>query len=374
MLLELFNIRSGAVLDSSFGRETDDFLEITVQGLADADSYVTVDGVPADRAGKRFTCKARLTQRVNRLAIASSGQSGELVHYVTLLWDKKAFKRYNFALDDNVFFLTDIARQRPKSLFDHFYLAALREIHRRHGTCFTLNCFYRNDHDGFEIKDFPDDYKAEFEDNSDWLRLAFHAYSEFPDRPYQQASGDKLAADYELLSSEILRFAGERTLIAPTNIHWAMTSQDNLHVLRKCGMKVNTASFITPLGAADDRRPEARPCDVGLFFDRDVAEYLDSHHVFYDRVHDMILATDSIICNLLPIDRIAPEMDRLLIQNPYYSTTFGLLSHEQYSFSYYPNYIPDHLERLETAARHAEEAGYRPVFFAMGLLGNTAWD
>lgn len=372
MFLEIVNIRSGAVVDYTAGRELEECLELPLQGIADADAFVTIDGVPAQRAGRSFSGTAILRKRINEVTVQASSQAGELIQKLTLVWDKKAFKRYNFALDDNSFFLTDIAKSRPRSLFDHFYLAALKDINRKYGTCFTLNCFFRNDHDGFEISNFPDIYKAEFEDNSDWLRLAFHSYSEFPDRPYQLAAAETLAADYDRIASEIIRFAGEKTLIPPTNIHWAMMPQDCLYVLRQRGMTVNTASFIIP--TEDGLKPESRLCDVGLFYDREVSEYLDAYHVFYDRFHDMFLSTDSLICNLTPIDKIEAEIDRVYLNSKLYNTAIGLLSHEQYSYSYYMNYIPDHLQRIELAVKHVTEAGYKPVFFTYGILGNTAWE
>ena len=49
-------------------------------------------------------------------------------------------------------------------------------------------------------------------------------------------------------------------------------------------------------------------------------------------------------------------------------------SHEQYTFPYYPNYLPDHMERLELISRLMHEYGCKPVFYPEGILGNTAWD
>ena len=49
-------------------------------------------------------------------------------------------------------------------------------------------------------------------------------------------------------------------------------------------------------------------------------------------------------------------------------------SHEQYTFPSYPNYLPDHFERIALTARLFKENGFRPVFFNEGLLGNRSWD
>jgi hypothetical protein len=46
------------------------------------------------------------------------------------------------------------------------------------------------------------------------------------------------------------------------------------------------------------------------------------------------------------------------------------MSHEQYCFPLYRNYIPDHFERIEAAIRSVTEQGYRPVFLHEGFLGN----
>ncbi len=47
------------------------------------------------------------------------------------------------AMDDNIYFLRDIATQGYRSLFDCPYLAMLRAIHREHGLKCVLNIFYQ---------------------------------------------------------------------------------------------------------------------------------------------------------------------------------------------------------------------------------------
>ena len=43
-------------------------------------------------------------------------------------------KTYNFFIDDNIFFFSDIFRDDPASLFDHFYLNSLRKVYEKYGT------------------------------------------------------------------------------------------------------------------------------------------------------------------------------------------------------------------------------------------------
>ena len=147
-------------------------------------------------------------------------------------------KLYNFFIDDNVFFFTDIYKKNCKSIFDHFYLENLRKIHQKYGTLFTLNCFRHNRHEpDFDISLFPDKYRSEFEDNARWLRLAFHADSEQPPYPYGKAYPEKLAEHYLRFAEEIIRIAGEKCFIAPVIIHCFDVDDRGRKFLRKNGMK-----------------------------------------------------------------------------------------------------------------------------------------
>ena len=161
-MLEVTNIRNGAILNHARGTETDDYLEIKVEGIADPQAIVKVNGADVERADRFFSAPVRLTQKINEIVVSADSSFGEQQLRLTVLWDKKSFKRYNYYIDDCSFFYTDIAKQRPKSLFDHFFLKRLKEIHDRYGTKITLNSFYRNDHFPFELKDFPDVYKQVF--------------------------------------------------------------------------------------------------------------------------------------------------------------------------------------------------------------------
>ena len=91
----------------------------------------------------------------------------------------------SFFIDDAIWFLRDLARTRPASLFDVPFLKQLKESHDRFGLKLQINLFYRTDFfygmDEFSLKEVPDTYKAEFQANKDWLKLGFHSLQEFPD-------------------------------------------------------------------------------------------------------------------------------------------------------------------------------------------------
>ena len=372
-MLEITSLRNGAVLNRANGTETKNGLEILLEGIADSASEVKVNGIPAFRADRKFSAPVCLTRKINEIVVSAADNFGEFQQKVVVVWDKQSFKRYNFFIDDNIFFLTDIAKSKPSSLFDHFYLKGLRETHRKYGSKFTLNLFYRNDHFPFELKDFPDRYKQEWRDNADWLRLSFHAHSEFPDRPYQHASAEKIAADFDLVKNEVIRFAGAETFIPPLVLHWGMAHPETFPVLQERGVRVLSGGFIDSKTFVGEEDKKIRTTDIGYFYEKDVVLYLESNKVFYDSRTGMFLMKSSCCCNLTPLDRISGEIDADA-NSKVYNETLGLLTHEQYSFDYYFNYLPDHMERIELACRKVTEAGYQPVFFADGFLGNMAWE
>ncbi len=374
-MLEITNFRNGAVLNRNHGRETDDCLEIKVEGIADPQALVKINGVQVeDRNDRKFSGTVRLIQKINEITVSADSQFGEVRQTLTVAWDKKSFKRYNYFIDDCVFFYTDIAKTRPKSLFDHFFLRRLRDIHDKYGSKFTLNSFYRNDHFPFELKDFPDTYRQEWSDNADWLRLSFHSYSEFPDRPYQHAPQEKLMADYDLLRDEIVRFAGEPSFIPPVVLHWAMANPEVFAGLKERGVRYLSGGFIGSKTYVGEKDTQFRCCDIGYFYEKDVAMYIEKNKMFYDKFTGMMLGSGAGVCaNLYPLEVIRERLDRA-INSPYYNETLGMATHEQYSFDYYFNYVPDHFDRIEYCCKTATEAGYQPVYFAEGLLGNTAWE
>ena len=369
-MLEITNLRDGAVLNRNFGIETDDYLEIKVEGIADCQADVRVNGKRACRHDRNFSAAVRLTERINEITVTADSYYGRKSLTLTVVWDKKSYKRYNFFFDDCVFFLHSLAVNHPASMFDELFLGRLKKIHDKYGTFFTLNIFYHDDHHDFSICDMPEDYKAEFQANCDWLKLSFHAKSEFPDRPYQHADKAKLAADFDEVYNEICRFAGKECFIAPTVIHWAMTNPENFSVLKERGTNALAGGFIG-LATYIGETHSIQVTDIGYHYEKEVAKYVCDSHVFYDRYHDIFLFGGVSTCNLDEIEVLEKKFAELA-ENPY--DAINLASHEQYSYPDYFNYLPDHLDRIETACRLATEAGYKPAWFVNGILGNNEWD
>lgn len=347
----------GAVLNQRQGKQVDGGLEIQISGQAPLRDRVTVNGTPARRAGTEFTSKVVLRQIQTDIIAQSEGHSGRLEHRVQVVWDQHSFPRYRFSIDDNSFFLRDIAKQNYASLFDCFYLKGLRELNKKYGAKFVLNIYYTTE-DGFILPQFSDRYKSEWKDNADWLQLAFHAYANKPDRPYQYASASKLVGDLDQVAEQIHRFAGEQSYSPPTIIHWGMVQPGALKPLYERGVRVLSGYF----------RPSSTGWDVNYLLDDVRSEYLSRHDALMDFDSGIIFSKIDIVCNSVPVERTVPTLESCY-KDPNQAEIMDLLTHEQYFWPFYSHYLPDHFERLDVAIRWVTERGYKPVFFHEGFMG-----
>jgi len=347
----------GAVLNRRHGEPSESALQIEVKGEADLADRVTVNGVEAERTGRSFRAVLDLAQAETDIAAVAEGPAGRSEHAVRVVWDKNSHPRYRFSIDDNSFFLRDVASRRYDSLFDCFYLAGLRNLNREYGAKFVLNCYYTTG-DDFSLPDFPDRYKGEWRDNAHWLKLSFHAWADTPARPYQYASGEKLASDFDKVAGEIARFAGEETWSPPTVIHWGMVQPEAFPVLVERGVKVLSGFFSKRAGHYD----------VNYWLDEERSAYLDGHDALKDFESGIVFSKVDIVCNNAAVDQIVPTL-KPLTRDPARAEIMDLFTHEQYFWDFYSHYRPDHFDRLNAAIRFCAERGYDPVFFHEGLLG-----
>jgi hypothetical protein len=355
-ILEPFH---GAVLNHRHGQAADGGLRVAVRGEAPLRDRVVVNGQPARRAGAEFRAEALLTDRESDIVAEAEGPRGRAEHRVRVVWDRHSVPRYRISIDDNSFFLRDVAQRRYGSLFECFYLRGLRELHRRYGAKFVLNIYYTTGED-FALPQFPDRYRGEWADNAEWLKLAFHAHANEPARPYEHAAARQVIADLDQVAAEILRFAGEATYSPPTIIHWGLVQPDAFRALAGRGVRVLSGYFA----------PCATGWDVHYLLDDDRAEYLSRHDALMDFASGITFSRIDLVVNNTPIDRIVPTLAPLA-EDPNTAEIMDLLTHEQYFWDFYPHHVPDHFERLETAIRWVTERGYAPVLFHEGFLGGA---
>jgi hypothetical protein len=332
-------------------------LQIEVRGSAPSGTAVTVNGVPARCEGDRFRADVVLRDHETDLVAIATDATGRQEARVRVVWDRYSEPRYRFSIDDNSFFLRDIFQNNYASLFDCWYLRMLRELNRKYGVKFSVNIYYTTG-DDFSLPQFPDRYRGQWRDNSEWLKLAFHAHADKPDRPYQDAPPEKLLADLDQVAEQILRFAGPEAYVPPTIIHWGMTRPSALKPLTTRGVKVLSGYFRQINGV----------WDVNYRLSDQISEYLSRHDVWKDFDSGIVFSRVDIVCNSVPLDRIVPTLEPQ-IKDPNTAEIIDLLTHEQYFWPFYRNYLPDHPQRLDKAIRWVTEHGYKPVFFHEGFLG-----
>ncbi|MDO5566679.1 MAG: hypothetical protein Q4G59_08480, partial [Planctomycetia bacterium] len=225
-----------------------------------------------------------------------------------VIWAKNAYKRYRCYIDDHSFCFRDILQKEYKSIFDCFYFAKLRELNRMYKTKIVLNCFNSTPERDFTLSMFPDKYKHEFEDNAEWLRLAFHSENEFPGEPYRNAPPEKLAADFDLTATQLKRIAG-KAYTAGLQIHFAMVRADSYQVLADRGVKMLPTSGRKNPGTGD------KYCDFML--PNNITAYIRENAGWMDPKSGIIFYNGSLpsTCEWTPVSQIE-QLQHSKLDNP----------------------------------------------------------
>jgi len=354
------------VVEASDGRPI--ALKIKVSGEAPPDAAVTVNGVECRRNGRAFEAEIELRQKMNDIIVKSKSASNELHETrIRVLWLKNSVPRYRFTVDDTIFFLREIHRNGYKSLFEDYFLGNLRKLHQKYGTKFALNLFYETSGDAeyinvereyFNLSQFSDRYKSEWEDNADWLRLLFHAKREHPGEPYKNASAETLIGDFVQVEREIKRFAGEASYLPATVIHWGTIRPETYQSLAAHGVTALSGYFIRRNG------------DYYVCYQMDDSRchYLEHQDFLLDVDSGIVFSKIDLVANLVPLDDTVPTLEKV-IADPNTAEFIDLMTHEQYFWPFYRNYLPDHWDRLDRAFAFLTERGYKPVFMNDPPLG-----
>ena len=347
----------GAVLNHRHGKQSKDGLAIRVSGEAPPGDRITVNGVPCRREGKQFTAEVTLRKENRSGRRRRRGGWGASRPRTCGLGPVQRATLPLLHRRQQLLPPRHRYKKGYKSLFDCWYLKMLRDLHDKYGVKYTVNIYYTTGED-FKLPQFPNRYKGEWRDNSHWMKLAFHAYADKPDRPYQDAPPRSSLTDLDLVAGEIRRFAGEEAYAPPTVIHWAMTRHTAFKPLASRGVRVLTHLTARNRGA----------WDINYRWDDAHSEYLSRHNAWKDFDSGIVFSRVSIVCNGVPVDRIVGTLEPLA-KDPNLAEIMDLFTHEQYFWPFYRNYIPDHPRRLDVAIRWVTEHGYKPVFFHEGFLG-----
>ena len=306
-------------------------------------------------------------------------------------------------VDDCIWFLRDLARQRPKSAFDHPFLAGFRKVHEATGLKVQFNLFYRTDFfygmDEFTLADMPATYKAEFKANADWIKFGFHSLQEFPDYPWINASYDDVAKCLKMIRGEVSRFAGDELFARFALPHWVPMSKDGVRALKDAGITMmcatggnryayngdsNTLPYGHSFRVEQGRKPEtalytrvsnllaisASACGYNHLTMAHAKAVTGDNKYVYDpdtgmRFRGVCTAPMSCL-NLQPMKDVPRDLDAVK-GLPF----IGYGNHEQYFYKDYLAHQPDYMEKELVAARLFRENGYSFCFMEE-MLGNGA--
>lgn len=355
---------NGDILNRHDGSESAQALTVQVRGEAPEGASVSVNGLPAQVQAGAFCCQALLRQRENELVAVARRGGAQWQEGIRVLWDRGSRPRYRFSVDDNIEFLKDLGT-RPDdypSLFDHWYLAFWRRMHEEFGAKIHINIYYRTVAGDFQIARMPDRWKEEWQANSPWLHLTFHALQDKPDRIYRQATYSQMAHDFDLVVGEIRRFAGEAVLSQATTVHWAEAPKEACRALHDRGIRVLIGIF---------RRPAGSELTTGYYLPETIADHIAGRDCWYDAETDLTFVDCDAVVNHFTPEQVEPHLDRQGA-SPHTAELVELLIHEQYFRKELRCYQPDVQERVARALRWVTERGYEPVFWGDGFLGNPA--
>jgi hypothetical protein len=347
----------GDVLNHHDGVETTDGLKITVRGTIKGGGPVTVNGESASTAGEVFSCDVTLVRRRNTVVAESGSERDDIL----LWWDKGSVKRYRFSVDDNIEFLKDLGLNPGaySSLFDHWYLAFWREMHRTYDAKIHVNIYYQRN--GFDLTQMPDKWKEEWQENAPWLHLSFHALADQPERPYRHATYTQLAHDYDLVCGHIRRFAGNEVLTKTTTVHWADCPKPAAVALRDRGIEQVIGLFWM--------EPFEKSCTTGYYLSQEECAHCDRRCAWYDRETGLMFIRCTSVVNAVKVENIASHLDERT-STPETSEMVELLIHEQYFRKDLPHYDPTTMDKVRAALEWVTKKGYKPVFWSDGFLGS----
>ena len=272
--------------------------------------------------------------------------------------------RAAFYLDDVIFVFRDLARDRPKSCWDHFLLSAFKEAHEKYGLTAQFNIFYRNDFyygargAEFTLRDMPDKWRDEFQAAKDWFRFGFHSYSEFPDYPWLNASYDDVKFTWDLLTREVERFAGPGMFAKAVTPHWGPMSKEGCVALKDCGVKAIWCSAGKRYEYNDDISVSA--CGYNHLLPEQVKITRGTYNWLHDKstgCNFMTFGCGAPCLNLYRLEDIPTRMRQVLGNEFLIHAT-----HEEYWFKDYFAYQPDSRQKLLTSAKMVHDAGYKYFF------------
>ncbi len=344
----------GAMINSSVGKRINDQLLVNFTLSAETGHCIKINGVPTCEKNGVYSAEVALDGYRNTVEAvdACTGEEEKIVVY----WLRNAENKYRLSLDDNIWCLQDIAKNQHvyRSIFENPYFKIYKDVHDKYGTKVHMNIYYDcPEFGGFDLTQMPDKYKDEFIANSHWLKLAFHAARNLPDRIYENASYETVRDDMKKVYEQIVRFAGEETLSRDvTTLHWGAATKYGIRAMRTMGIRAALASY---------RYFEDGTSDINLHLTDEQTAKVHEYTAYKDHEEDIICIATDIYLNSHTPSEIRKLLDERREKNPMRKFCDCLI-HEQYFYPHFCIYLPDYRDRVFAGVEWCVEHGYQPTF------------
>ena len=251
-------------------------------------------------------------------------------------------KTFCFTVDDNIRVFKEINLGSFKSIFDHPYLAMYLRLHKNFGLKVQLNLFYEME--DFDLSLFSDRYKAEWQDNADWLKLSFHSKLENV-KPYEFSNYDEVYEDCHKVNVQIERFAGSSSLGKTTTIHYCVATRDGIKAL-----KDNNVKGLLGLFGDDDNPRYSYGVDEKFAKKIRKGEIVNTAGISYSAI--------DIVLNCFSIQEIISQLNDLTWRD-----NINVMIHEQYFYKDFNRYQANFEEKLFMTFDFLTNHGYKTSHF-----------
>jgi len=351
----------GDMLTDAAGRRTEDGT-LVIEAAVESDGQVTISGKPAEK-GENGLWTAEIALKATAGEHVLTAQAGEEERKIRIFRLPHAGGKYALSVDDNIWWLAELTRDQPGSIFDHPYLAVYKRAHEEFGAKVRLNLFYQVEgkavekYGPFNLSMMTDRYKEEFRKNSDWLHLAFHSLQEEPGRPYLNSSYEEVFGDIQKVHDEVVRFAGGECWESATTVHFGECSPEGVRALQDQGIHALMGYIAL--------NREGRPYVSYNLSPQKVTE-AQRYGFWRDPESGMIYGKIDVVMNLYSPERIVEILTEEHEAHPQRGFV-EIMIHEQYFHSDYRAYEPDYAERVFAGCRWCREHGYEGTFVEEAL-------
>ena len=251
-------------------------------------------------------------------------------------------KIFCFTVDDNIRFLKELNERSYPDIFSHPYLRTYRRLHEKYDLKVQLNLFYEAD--DFNLSQMTDNYRDEWLQNSDWLKLSFHSRLEAV-KPYESSGYEEVFEDCQKVHREIIRFASLPSLAKTTTIHYCLATSEGLSALKDNGVLGLLGLYGTP----------EKPC---FSYQSTPAECIMLSGGQVISSENMMYSSIDIVLNRHKECEISRLLDELSERD-----FIKVMIHEQYFYLDYARYQPSFEEKLNITFSFLRKNGYESIFF-----------